>query len=237
MRRNELVDRRQHQRARDPDLTATLMVGHQHTTCHVRDVSGGGAKCVVPRGFVAGAGGHVELALVHPRAARPIAVVARVMRVEQIDEDSDLVAVQFIAIPDPVEATIVQIVLRSLERVRTAAETVLVVDDEESIRVALTREMKRLNRRALVVASADEAVRAVQDDANGISVAMVDLGLGADDGMDVVAYLAVEYPHLRRVVMSGQRFDDLESAVATGTAHALLRKPWTKPTLESAIRL
>jgi len=213
---------------RNNELTGTLVAGDQRALCQVTDISGAGAKCVVTRGVPALRDERVELTLAQ------LTVAARVVRVEQLDATSDLLALQFVAAADPVEATVVQVMLRSL-RVRSAAETVLVVDDEELIRSALSREMKRLGRAAMVVATAAEAVRAVQDDANGIAIVLVDLGLGESDGMDVVTYLAAEHPHLRRIVMSGQLFDALDSAVATGTAHAMLRKPWTQRSLKFAL--
>lgn len=194
-------------------------------------------KCIVARGLRPVAGERVRLTLAYSDTLRPLLLEAHVTRVEELDAASEIVALRFVPLADPIHDTILKIVLRALERQRLKPRaTVLVVDDEETIRITLGREMRRLARPCLAASNPLDAIRALQDEANLISVVLVDLGLGQSDGLELVRLIAREFPTVRRVVMSGQRFDDLERAVADGRAHDLLRKPWTKQTLAAAVQ-
>jgi len=236
MNATDLTDRRQHRRARDPEVTAILSVGLREAPCTVHDISGGGARCVVARGLRPVKGERVRMTMNHSKTQRPIALEAHVMRVEDLDAGNEIVALRFVPLADPIHDTILKIVLRALERQRDKPRTtVLVVDDEETIRNTLVREMRRLARPCIVAATPSEAVYQLQDDTNAIAVVLVDLGLGDADGLELVEYIASSHADLKRIVMSGQRFDDLERAVADGRAHQLLRKPWTRQTLSAAL--
>jgi CheY-like chemotaxis protein len=193
-------------------------------------------KCLVARGLEPVKGARVHITLDYSTTLKPLILDADVVRVEEIDATTEVIALRFVPLEDPIHDTILKIVLRALERQRAKPRTtVLVVDDEETIRTALTREMRRIARPVIVAATPLEAVRALVDETNAVAVVLVDLGLGASDGLDLVSQIASEYPHVRRVVMSGQRFDDLERAVADGRAHGLLRKPWTKQSLTGVL--
>jgi CheY-like chemotaxis protein len=232
----DVVDRRQHRRARNPEIRVTLVAGNQRAACFAQDLSGGGIRCLASRGLLLLHGERVSVVITCDSVTEPLTLSAQVLRIEQLDAQNDLIALKFLALEDPFQDTIMHVVLRALERHRaTAGRTVLVIDDEETIRTALVREMRRLGRPVMVAATPLEAVRALQDETNSIDVALVDLGLGTADGLDIVEHVAAEYPAVRRVVMSGQRIEDLETAVAGGRAHALLRKPWTRATLEMAV--
>lgn len=232
----DLVDRRQHRRARHPEVGVTIAVGNQRATCVAQDLSGGGMRCLASRGLLVLRGERVQCVLTCDGVIEPLTLQAQIMRIEQLDAQHDVIALRFLALKDPYQDTIKHVVLRALERHRaTAGRAVLVIDDEEPIRSALVREMRRLGRPVLTAATPLEAVRVLQDESNAIDVALVDLGLGVADGLDIVEHVASEYPGVRRVVMSGQRMEELETAVAGGRAHALLRKPWTRDTLETAV--
>jgi CheY-like chemotaxis protein len=233
---SDFADRRQHRRARDPEVTAILAVALRESPCTVHDISGGGVKCVVARGLRPVRGERVRLTMNHSKTAQPLTLEAHVVRIEDFDAASEIIALRFVPLADPIHDTVLRIVRRALQRRREEARaTVLVVDDEEQIRTTLVREMRRLARPCIVAETPSEAVYALQDDTNVISVVLVDLGLGQSDGLELVQYIASEHADIKRVVMSGQRFDDLARAVADGRAHQLLRKPWTKQTLHAAL--
>jgi len=232
----DVADRRQHRRARNPEIRVTIIAGNQRAECVAQDLSGGGMRCLASRGLLLLHGERVTVVLACEGVVDPLTLSGQVLRIEQLDAQNDLIAIKFIALRDPFQDTIMHVVLRALERHRaTAGKAVLVVDDEEGVRNALAREMRRLGRPVMCVSTPLEAVRVLQDETNSIAVALVDLGLAAADGLEIVEHVASEYPDVRRVVMSGQRMDDLETAVAGGRAHALLRKPWTRETLGHVI--
>jgi len=95
---------------------------------------------------------------------------------------------------------------------------VLLVDDHPLILSALQAVIQGLGDDVTVfgVASADEARSALQRDA-AFDLALLDLGLGADDGFDLLAELRTQYPALPVVVVSAtERQVDVIRAIDMG---------------------
>ena len=165
-----------------------------------------------------------------------LAVDATVIRTVPLDEQGLSVAVRFDSVPELVHDALHGVVIRSNERHRMdGRNTVLVVDDDTSVRAIFERD---LNALGLVVISAPtplDAIRCLIDPNVTIQIALVDVGLGQSNGRDVLTYLAQERPEIRRVVMSSQRHDALDREVATGRAQAQLWKPWTTDLLLAAL--
>jgi DNA-binding NarL/FixJ family response regulator len=95
---------------------------------------------------------------------------------------------------------------------------VLLVDDHPLILSALQAVIQGLGDDVTVfgVASADEARTALQRDAT-FDLALLDLGLGADDGFDLLAELRTQYPALPVVVVSAtERQVDVIRAIDMG---------------------
>ncbi len=97
---------------------------------------------------------------------------------------------------------------------------VLIADDEAGIRDLLVRALE--GRRVKAVGGADE-VRAAAPEA---SLVLLDLRLGADDGMALLEELQATYPDLPVVIMTA--FASIESAVEAMRrgAHDYLTKPF-----------
>jgi len=220
-------------RVRDPGAIVTVTTeGGKKLTCSVEELSSGRAQLVTMG--VPAVGEHLQL-LFETAAREPFEMTARTKRVEALDECWNLVSVEVMVARDPTRQAIQQLILRALERRRLGGRKLaLVVDDEPEIRRALGRDLNRIGLATVPVATPYEAIRVIQDPNTVIDIALIDLGLGEADGLDLIQYLASRYPGIRRVVMSGSRLDDLENAVATGQAHALLRKPWQRVSLACA---
>lgn len=95
---------------------------------------------------------------------------------------------------------------------------VLLVDDHPLILSALQAVIQGLGDDVTVfgVASADEARTALQRDA-GFDLALLDLGLGDEDGFDLLAELRTQYPALPVVVVSAtERQVDVIRAIDMG---------------------
>ena len=95
---------------------------------------------------------------------------------------------------------------------------VLLVDDHPLILSALQAVIQGLGDDVTVfgVASADEARAALKRDA-GFDLALLDLGLGEDDGFDLLAELRSQYPALPVVVVSAtERQVDVIRAIDMG---------------------
>jgi DNA-binding NarL/FixJ family response regulator len=94
---------------------------------------------------------------------------------------------------------------------------VLLVDDHPLILSALQAVIQGLGDDVTVfgVASSDEARTALQRDA-GFDLALLDLGLGDEDGFDLLAELRAQYPALPVVVSATERQVDVIRAIDMG---------------------
>ena len=125
-----------------------------------------------------------------------------------------------------------------LERVRSAS--ILVVDDSREVGQALSLELAHLGHSAHAVQTPLEAV-CLLEERNQVTVAIVDLLLGSEHGLDLLVYLSDRHPNVRRVLMSGHvqpaQLALSRHAAARSAPHEILSKPWTHETLARAVGL
>ena len=171
---------------------------------------------------------EVELPLASGAVARAAGLVAR----QGCPHASDLFTLLFVALTGEARTAVQQLVRAGIEQDGTA--TALVVDDSPEICAALRRELLGLGHTVVAVDRIEDAVRLLERE-NQLSVALVNLFLVADDGRDLLAYLAGQHPRVRRILMSGElalsrvpRLEDL--------AQSLLVKPWTRAALAEALQ-
>src|SRR5262245_34847176 len=106
---------------------------------------------------------------------------------------------------------------------------VLIVDDEKNIRTTLVVCLEQLGCEVRAVASAAAAVA----EAGHFDLAFVDLRLGADDGLDLIAPLLAAQPELSIVIITA--FGEIATAV-----EAVKRGAWdfvTKPFTPAQLRV
>ena len=101
------------------------------------------------------------------------------------------------------------------------APTVLVVDDEPSIRLLCRVNLELEGYRVLEAATLADARRAVVDEP--VQVALLDVHLGADDGRELLRELRERHPEVRVALLSGSA--DREQ-IAREQADALIPKPF-----------
>lgn len=82
----------------------------------------------------------------------------------------------------------------------------LVADDEEAIRRLLTTYFRREGWEIDAVATAEETLRAIADDAIGLVV--LDIELGSADGLTVLEQIKRARPGLPVVLLTGMGFDE-----------------------------
>jgi CheY-like chemotaxis protein len=228
------LDRRREVRARDLDMTAVVRGENGDSGVFVvENLSSGGARLVGAIAF--GEGERIAIAL-SGGGLQTVELSAEVVRAT-LHDASWAIAVSFRDLADPIHDVIVRVVLQAIARQRAAArKIVLVVDDERPIQVALAHELTLLGLEPHAVGTPHAVIGCLHDPAMDIHTVFVDLGLGVCDGLDVVDYLANAYPDIRRIVMSGARENDLQHAVATGKAHAMLHKPWDRSDLRGCLK-
>ncbi len=218
-------ERRRRPRASDLGLVATLVADARTTSCAVESLSASGVRLLGAPPLTDGARVCVRL----PVGGRSCEVAADVVR-----GDASGVALAFRQIEPAIEDAIQDLVLRTIERQRTRTRTVIVLDEDPTIRGALDRNLRRLGFAPRGVATPLDLLRCLEDRALEVQAVFVDLAPNTG-GSHILALLRDEYPHVRRSVMAGDRFADLESAITAGRADATLRKPWTQRELARAL--
>lgn len=114
-----------------------------------------------------------------------------------------------------------------------AGASVLIVDDEERFADTLARALTRRGFRASFVTTAQDALDAVR--AGAPDAALVDLRIGADDGLALVRPLREAAPAMRIIMLTG--YGSIATAVKAIKLGAddYLAKPVTAATVAAAL--
>ncbi|WP_316977157.1 HD domain-containing phosphohydrolase [Shumkonia mesophila] len=113
---------------------------------------------------------------------------------------------------------------------------ILVVDDEQPIRLAVTRRLQRLGFDCVQAADGEAAIEAVAKDRQ-IGVALIDIRMPGKSGLDVIAEIKSNIrSDIGFIVITGHGgFDEAVEALRLG-ASDFLTKPFSSEQLEGAIR-
>jgi putative two-component system response regulator len=113
---------------------------------------------------------------------------------------------------------------------------ILVVDDEQAIRMAVMRRLKRLGFDCVQAADGDAAVATAANDRQ-IGVVLVDIRMPGKSGLDVIAEIKSKVrSDIGFIVITGHGgFDEAVEALRLG-ASDFLSKPFSSEQLEAAIR-
>ncbi len=114
--------------------------------------------------------------------------------------------------------------------------TVLVVDDEEMLRLVVCRELREAGFVVLEAGNGSEALRLVQQDAEPIDVVVTDVMMPGMDGHELGRQLARHQPALPVVYMSAYELGDVFHRDAPNHAERFLRKPFPVRTLVATLR-
>jgi CheY-like chemotaxis protein len=113
--------------------------------------------------------------------------------------------------------------------------TVLVVDDEPSVRRVVTRMLEHAGYRALAARSGREGLALLEAQRGEIAALVLDLTMPDLRGEEVLASLREREPALPVVLMSGYARQELESLSAGTTRLGLLHKPFREAELLAAL--
>lgn len=113
---------------------------------------------------------------------------------------------------------------------------ILVVDDEQPIRMAVIKRLQRLGFSCLEAADGDMAVKAMAGDPD-IGIVLIDIRMPGKSGLEVISDLrAVAQDEIAFVVITGHGgFDEAVEALRLGASDFLM-KPFSAEQLEGAIR-
>lgn len=117
--------------------------------------------------------------------------------------------------------------------------SILVADDEDSIRSLLQHFLRNGGHRVVVVGNAHEACDAMRKDT--FDLVITDVLMPEGDGLDLITELRKVQPQARILAMSGggrylEGSDYLKLAKGLG-AHTALMKPFTWEQLQDAIKV
>ena len=117
--------------------------------------------------------------------------------------------------------------------------SILVADDEDSIRSLLEHFLKNLGHQVIVVGNAREACEAMAK--QPLDLVITDVLMPDGDGLDLISQLRKVQPNARIIAMSGggrylEGSDYLKLAKGLG-AHAAMMKPFTWKELQDAIQV
>jgi CheY-like chemotaxis protein len=115
-----------------------------------------------------------------------------------------------------------------------ASGTVVVADDEPSVRQVVARNLERAGLTIVEAADGTEALAALKADP-GVRLLVLDWTMPGLDGGEVLAALAAEGRSLPVIVMSGYA-DQAVGAAADARVRAVLRKPFPRGELLEAAR-
>ncbi|HEX6058563.1 MAG TPA: ATP-binding protein, partial [Gemmatimonadaceae bacterium] len=108
-----------------------------------------------------------------------------------------------------------------------ALGTVLLADDEESVRIAVARILRKAGYRVLVAASGSEALGAAEGYGAPIEILLTDLSMPGMNGQELAARIREMRPETRVVLMSGHGGDELARRDLERDGLVFLQKPFT----------
>ncbi len=114
-------------------------------------------------------------------------------------------------------------------------ETVLLVDDEQAVRVVAERILSRAGYRVLCAANAAQAILVADGCAEPIHLLLTDLYMPGLKGTELARRLAAARPQLRVLIMSGYAEESLAEATA-GRCWHFLEKPFSPEALLLKLR-
>jgi CheY-like chemotaxis protein len=114
--------------------------------------------------------------------------------------------------------------------------TVLIVDDNRSIRPLLRRLLEAAGYRAIEAPTGAEAIRLIGDDAGPIDLLVTDVRMPGIGGVELGEILAERFAGLRILFMSGESHELAEQQAAMNPIRAFLPKPFTADVFLAAVR-
>jgi CheY-like chemotaxis protein len=208
-----------------------MIVGEGGITghCLVEDLSGGGARVSGGPDLIVGE--MVRLLLQLPGRgpfSMPGRVVRRFSESRPGSGEGRAFGISFTRVSEPAFATH-EATVRALKDYGALTEpVVLVVDESTQACFTLVQALHQVGRKAIAVTTPLDAIEWLLDGGSHFEMALVNTAhdRGGNDGRDLLAFLADEYPEVRRVLISdSMRMGQLDQLRELTQPHAVLAKP------------
>ena len=125
--------------------------------------------------------------------------------------------------------------LDRLVSLKPATGTILVVEDDASVRNLASRVLERAGYRVIPAASAAEALELAHVQPDGFDLLLTDMVMPEMNGRQLAAILTAANPALPVVFMSGYTDDDILRRGLTTHGAKFLQKPFTPVALIEAL--
>jgi DNA-binding NtrC family response regulator len=112
---------------------------------------------------------------------------------------------------------------------------VLIVDDEDPVRMVANRMVKRLGHASEAVSSTGAAREAVAANSDSLKLVFLDLRLGTESGLELAQEFHGQYPDLKIIGMGGDIGPEARSAMEAGVLVGLLPKPFSLGDLQKSL--
>lgn len=116
--------------------------------------------------------------------------------------------------------------------------TILIIDDDESLRNSLRRTLRREGYTVMEAAEGGEGIKVLKD--QPVDVVLVDLFMPGKEGLETITELRRSHPGIKIIAMSGGgtsgQTDVLKAAKLMG-AWWTLAKPFTREQLLEAVEM
>jgi len=115
-------------------------------------------------------------------------------------------------------------------------ETILLVEDQEQVRLVANAILKRHGYRVLVASHAEEAIRLRDSHAGPIQLLLTDVVMPQGSGVELAKRLLLGNPGLKVLYMSGYTDDSVVRHGVLESEMAFLQKPFTPESLTRKVR-
>ena len=114
------------------------------------------------------------------------------------------------------------------------SRSILVVDDEESVRVSLRRTLEAAGYQVSAAESADEGLKILQQ--VPIQLVISDNYMPEMAGIDFLKLVRVRYPQVLRIMLTGDPDPEVTvRSINEGEVYRFLRKPWNNADLKTIL--
>lgn len=121
-------------------------------------------------------------------------------------------------------------------RAFTGSETVLVVEDDDRVRVLVGRMLARLGYKVLSARDPQETFAIVQASETPIELVLSDVVMPDLQGPEIVSEVQLRSPRTKALFMSGHNWNWLAQQRMLGDDDAFIQKPFTPLALAKRVR-
>jgi len=116
------------------------------------------------------------------------------------------------------------------------AHKVMIVDDEDLVRNALERSLRKEDHELITAESAQQALEILEQDR--IDLIISDHLMPGMTGLEFLKLVKEKYPEIIRIILTGHAdLDMVISAINEGEVYRFITKPWSNEELKLNIRL